>query len=341
MSDKPTDLPAWATTGTKTEPSAGAKLVGFIPGAKWAAQHGNWLLFTVYSWILWISNGILTRPSTSDKSPVFASSDQSGNIRTWLDASGYTSGPAICEQYVWGPKGRTTTTTTGTEFSSKDYQQLITGDSTFTVSADSSTRSSAPTLEILAAAAGTPNVGAIVASSAAAPIRDLDNTVVVWESNFEVSTLTRVTHYMGLHDLDGATLVSGLDEASAYSACFVVLGAFSADDALYVQTSNGTTLSLDDSTVNVVVNTRIFLRIEVHGVNTPLGVAEETAVARYFVDGVLVHEEVGGDTPTGTSARLGSCIASMRDTTSTACNLTMGTTRMNYNESLSDYSVPS
>lgn len=51
----PSDVPAWNTGGAnRTEPSAGEKILGWVAGDPVNSSYFNWLLFTVYEWVLFL-----------------------------------------------------------------------------------------------------------------------------------------------------------------------------------------------------------------------------------------------------------------------------------------------
>lgn len=51
---KPTNLALWATTGVKTEPSAGEKAAGWDGVFKPPFQWFNWWMNIVYTWVVWL-----------------------------------------------------------------------------------------------------------------------------------------------------------------------------------------------------------------------------------------------------------------------------------------------
>lgn len=57
---KPTTLPRWNTDGTnRTAPSSGKMDTGFILNDKPTSGNFNWILYYIYSWLLWL-DGLLT-----------------------------------------------------------------------------------------------------------------------------------------------------------------------------------------------------------------------------------------------------------------------------------------
>lgn len=339
MSDRPTITPVHATTGTKTEPPSGFKTTGAVPGVSWPAQYVNYTLYHIIQWLTWFSNKILQRSSISDSTPILATSDRAGNIRAWLCPNGYSNGPEISERYTWGP-ANISETTARTLVSSGSPQLLVDGHATCTMSIEYSTRSNSPVLKLTPATSATTGagVGTIIASGEDPPISNLPDVVAVWESSFEIDNVNEdCDYYFGLHDLDqasGGIDPSNLPNSTSYSACFSILGLFGADDALYAQTTDGSSVNLQDTLINITNNQRYHLRIEVHGANTPVGVAEGVGTARFFVDGVLVHEEVGSTCPRNGTGKLGSCIAVARSISSGSATFSAGATRLSYNDTL-------
>ena len=65
MPSKPTNLPQWsgagtpptATPGATVDPPGANKVAGIPTGGKMPAQWMNWLLFTIYQWIYYLSTG--------------------------------------------------------------------------------------------------------------------------------------------------------------------------------------------------------------------------------------------------------------------------------------------
>jgi len=343
MSNRPTDLPEWASGGGAdiVTPSTGKKATGWTGGEKPPAQYVNWLQHTIYLWLRWIFEGVLQRSDVSDNTPVLATCDRAANVRSWIDASGYTNGPAICEQYVWGPRRLTSITTDGNA-SSKDRQLAVYTHAQSSITIVESTRSNAPCLRINTVASTSVSEGAIVANGPVQPVSNIPNTVITWESSFELSFVSDTcAYFFGLSDLGapaGAPAPSRLSSATSNGCLFLVDSGASTE--LFVQNTNGVARSVSGTGVTLANNTRYQLRVELHGANTPVGVNAAAPVARYFVNGVLAHEETGtGFLPT--SANLGSCIGARRDATNVGSALIVGTTRLNYNDVLdSSANVP-
>jgi len=290
MSDKPTDLPAWATTGTKTEPSSGSKLAGWIPGAKAAAQHFNWLLFTIYSWVLWLNVGILQRSAAADNSPLLSSADRDGNVRHYIDPNGYFGGPAINETHRWGPLSLSVITT-GATCSRAGAAVIV----------DTNTYVKAVGGETTANVGGGPQLQLEVTTSASAqralvlqeygggtpagdqPISDLDDNVVVmeWGAYLSSATLTGMEYAGGLHNFASITN-AGLGAATNR---FVQFYASPGNANWLCRAAAGGSVTTVASTVPADT-TRHNFRIELHGASTALG----ASIARFFIDGVLITE---------------------------------------------------
>jgi hypothetical protein len=54
---KPSEVPAWATTGTIVTPSSGKRATGWVTGEKAPAQWFNWYMNRVGQWCTWL-NGL-------------------------------------------------------------------------------------------------------------------------------------------------------------------------------------------------------------------------------------------------------------------------------------------
>jgi len=306
MSDKPTVLPAWATTGTATEPSAGSKLIGFIPGAKWAAQHANWLLLNIYLWLLWISNGVLQRSAAADNSPVWSSADRDGNQRHYVDPNGYFGGPAIQELHRWGPVSTGVNITTGNPCSR--LGATVFADTNCTVQVLSGTSAAVegggPQLTLNVATGASGDRALVVSEygggtpSSDQPITDLDDNIVVmeWSAYISSTTLTGMEYASGLHNF-AAHSHAGL---GAGTNRFVQFYAAAGNANWLCRCAKGGAITSDDSGVAVTTGFKRF-RLELHGANTALG----ASVARFFIDGALVSEMSSDDSdqvPSGGSA---------------------------------------
>lgn len=62
MAAKPTKLPEWASDASAdiVEPNAGKKFVGWVPSERPPSQYFNWLLNTIYLWLLYLKEGVLS-----------------------------------------------------------------------------------------------------------------------------------------------------------------------------------------------------------------------------------------------------------------------------------------
>lgn len=354
MSDKPTELPAWATNDTSaevTEPGGALKATGAVPDTQTGAQHINWILHRIYLWIVWFNIGIFQRSSLTDNTPIFQASDRNGRPRSYLGPEGYTMGPAIQETYRWGPVD------IGTVLSSADTEisfsggmavsgvanaavEIMPGSSGAATTAD-------PLLRVfLLDAASSEGVVIYPLSGVAGDglISDLDNVVSVmtWTASFSAISLANMDFYGGFNEL--ANKASGSILSAAVNAFVVFRVSEAASGNFECHVSDGATgNTLTDSGVLMAINTLYSFRIEYHGKNTPVGVGNSTeAVVRFFIDGVEVHEDTGVNVPQTSDCTNWSPVhGATADSTGPGADKSMyvGTTKLAWNASL-DFVVP-
>lgn len=301
MSDKPTELPEWGSDGGSVlvDPGGSKKATGFAFKERVGAQHLNWILEKAYRWLEWLDNGLLTRPSLTDNSPVMATTDRAGRVRSYLGPEGYTMGPVIQEAYRWSPAGSGVAVTSPMSIAASQANTYV----------DVLEPSSMP-----AGGKGTSGLRIVVQSAASTQrstvhcpgdvIGQIDDTVIVmeWRARLnKVSGSSEVASYMGLHSAPENTILNY--EATGYHVMFRHL-AGSANWSFQYGASS------DDTMVPVVVDTWYTFRIELHGVNSPVGVDAGHSVVRAFIDGAEVVESSSAQVPTGSAAYLNILLAS-------------------------------
>src|SRR5688572_4558252 len=105
MANKPTTIPRFAGTDESTpaanvvEPASGQKDTGWTQSQKPPSSYFNWLLFWIYAWIQYLSDGALRGAHTlrhTDEdtfTPIFVALDPSnGSRRSTIDHNGYRMG---------------------------------------------------------------------------------------------------------------------------------------------------------------------------------------------------------------------------------------------------------
>ena len=120
---KPSKLPEWNSGGSnRVEPSSGTKGTGYATGDRPTSGVLNWLLYFIYSWIVWLDGvtggtiadaitwaalhtfqkGILVTTSTSNGKGVDATGNGSG---AGVKGTGGSSGPGVQGVGSGGPGG--------------------------------------------------------------------------------------------------------------------------------------------------------------------------------------------------------------------------------------------
>lgn len=333
---KPTNTIDWAATGNRTEPTSGQKTSGFTAGERLAAKYLNWIIGVTSDWIDYLNVGVFQRESLSDFSPVIASSDRDGRPRHTLGAEGFWMGNAIQEQYRWGPRLLNITTATGTKLTRGDTLELVYGHAQSAVGVPLSAEGHcSPVLTITTGGSSSIGEGAIVANADEPPIMNLADCSIVLEGSLKISDVSDdCDAFFGLHDLNQAnglsdvTLLTQGDHHGVYARVtggLVYLVTNEGDAGENTATLSGTALT-DDEWVS--------LRIEYHGANTPIGVDNGGAVAKFFVDGAFVIQHTGASVPDHSSAQLGAMIAHERTDINSAQVLTVSTVKMAWNDTL-------
>jgi hypothetical protein len=109
---KPTELPEWGTTSTNiTDPPLSYKQPGFPTGAQVPSGVLNWLLFTIYSWILWLSTFESTAHTWSAVQTFSTAPALPAGVTGPVAATGAVSGSSLS---TGGTLGVTGTSTLGT-----------------------------------------------------------------------------------------------------------------------------------------------------------------------------------------------------------------------------------
>lgn len=81
---KPTVVPRWADTGTRTEPSELEKDTGWVPLQKPPAEYFNWLDGFTGDWLKWINERLADGPSDADVFSILNPNDATRQLQTIL-----------------------------------------------------------------------------------------------------------------------------------------------------------------------------------------------------------------------------------------------------------------
>lgn len=233
-----------------------------------------------------VESGLWTRATLADASPVIATTDQDGNVKNWIDASGYNFGAVLSETYWWYSSGALAANANASMGSPFYVTQRDAGFSVSGVSAPAA-QLGCRMLKIDCAASPAFGAGAYVSCKGAVGdtkvISNLADCVAVFETTFitEITATSASSFYAGFHD--GGTVATL--ESSAYPSCCILLDY--GESAFEGMSCDGTTNSKLATGVTCLINTLYHLRVEYHGANTPRGVAASGPVARFFIDGVL------------------------------------------------------
>ena len=300
MADQPTDLPEWALTGTKTEPTSDRKNTGAESGYRIPFQYFNWVLNVCYQWANWLYEGLLRRSGLTTYTPVLSTSDRDGRARLTIDANGYMLGNAIHEQYRWGPR-ELSTSTVGDVLTVGDTMKLIlqSGAVTADVSATDQGRS-APVLALHHTASTSTEAVISHDDNHTAPIGNLGDVVICAEVSMNlVDVDEHVDIFAGLTDFYPAGVFStSLMLFSGTNVRCIGVHSVQNSTTFNVTTSDGTTRTNTSLGITPVDNTWYDVRIEYHGANTPKGVANSNApVALIFINGTLTNT-LTNDLPT-------------------------------------------
>lgn len=296
MSDKPTAVPDWTPTGGDVvTPSAGEKSDGWQGGQRPPAQKVNWFWELLTQWTIWLADGLFTRNDTTDSSPVVGFTDASGNVRNWVDPNGLLMGEAVSMHYVW----------TSYSLAASQSYQLVTQDLYGSTDADClidhvvassvmpdrmnsiGLRLTVEDLAVNSAVRLTRTDGSDISQFAY-----VDDLVCVMEFRMLLDTIgsNGVDVHMGFHQ-DPHLNTLGFADGTAEG--FAMFEKLSADTNWYAANGNLSTDTRDDTGVPPVANNFQTFRVEYHGELTPVGVAAGSAVSRFYIDGVRVHEETG------------------------------------------------
>lgn len=295
MSDKPTTLPRWANGGGAkvATPSSGKQDIGWDTQEKPPAQWFNWLLLNIYLWLLWISDGYLTRNDLTTDAPVQGTTDQDANVKHWLDANGYNFGQVISAQYWWVASNNFTA---ADQVSNGDRFHLTIEEAGLSASAEPAPSSVLGCYMLKVNVVSSPtSLNGLIFSCDDGSISgnndvftNLNDAIAVMETHVMTDQTTNnpATIYIGFHEVAGSP---DLLEDNLYPCACLVLDY--GETVFEGMTSDGTTNSKSTTGETCSTNTLYHVRVEYHGANTPHGVDNSGAVARFFIDGDLVLEK--------------------------------------------------
>jgi len=345
MSDKPTILPDWTPTGLDVVvPSSGEKSGGHQPGNRPPAQHVNWFWTNAWLWIEWIKNGLWTRNDTTDDSPVIGYTDASGNIHNYIDPNGFYMGGAVNMHYVWPglyslAAAQSDDPITDDMLGETDTACIIVMKSPGLAGAGA-TKLNAVAIELRCQNAAVSQRVVINRAGAGSDSQftDVDSLVVAMEFDLLLRTVGSdgVDVHMGLHG-DPETNALNFSDGTAQS--FVMFEKLAADTNWFaVNADTVASATREDTGTPPVVDTFQTFRIEFHGKDTPVGVANSTQpVARWFIDGVQEFERVNTNMPDEASGSLLDIVVRARaDGTGPAAdfNVQVGPIRYSYTTKL-------
>lgn len=229
------------------------------------------------------------------------------SIATQAKINMEAGGNVVQESHRWGPVGVTATTSdlvsylgfaasapanTGIDVQPGDYIAPVRHD---------------PKLRLIVGAAATTEMALVVQDYAGGgyggplqPISNLDDIVAVMEYSAHVESAVQI----GVSYVSGFTDYQGGGTAATMLAAANRLVAFAATPAAgnwscVVANGVGVTTALSSIGLSATVSQVALFRIELHGVNTPVGVAAGNAVARFYIDGILESEIDDANVPTG------------------------------------------
>lgn len=266
------------------------------------------------------------------------------SVRAELESSSH-----IRETYRWGPINSSVLVVDAAPVSN-DLTALIDTNTTVLLVAGSNGNvvTGDPQLELTLQNAAATQRAAIIPTAGGSPpspaddcpISDIDNVIAVmeWRASFSAVGLTNMDFAGGLHEM--LNTGAGNLLASATNAWCIFRISDANGGKFECSVSDGATgVTQADSGITMVLDTIYTLRIELHGKNTPVGVAAGTkAIARFYIDGALVHTESGVNVPeTADAANIGPIHFGTCDSTGPAADKKMSvcTTKLAWNAALS------
>lgn len=263
---------------------------------------------------VFVEAGLFTRPALADDSPVIATTDRDGRIRNFTDPNGYWCGPAVQQQYLWGPVNSGGDAAHGTvigppHLSAKAISGGLVRIMTPSASAPALGASRAR-LRILSG--GTQDEAGITAINGAngSMIGDLDDQCIVMEVDASlVGNHQQIGAYIGLHEdgYSGGYSAAGFNETNRAFAHFKADYNSPATSVVWqCAAGDGSAITTVSTSISTNMTEFSTFRIEYHGANTPVGVANATApVVRFFIDGARVAEITSANVPRNADAAKG------------------------------------
>lgn len=326
---KPTDLPRWSDVGGDiVEPTSGKKDVGWVSAERPPAQYFNWLLNQGYKWLKWLDDNAdiilrtlsVNRPDDTDSSPVVRFTDQDNRGRIYVGPNGHFGGPVIWEHYRWGPGGLSFTggSTRDAVAPGMEVSHEV-NNAAAVIRGGSYSNQPFPSLRLnVGDAASDDSVNLHTAGDAGVGndtiISDFDNVVAVmeWQALMTVIGTNEVEIAMGFHD--GVQATTPQATFLATTTRHVMFTKDSANTNWQTRVADGAGGTSNDSGTPPVASAWQTFRLEFHGVNTPVGVNNGFATARFFIDGVKEDEIADANVPNSTGV-LGVCFRNYATTT--------------------------
>lgn len=323
---KPSEYPRWADSGAiLVEPTSAQKDKGWVTSQKPPAQIFNYWMNLVYLWTqFWDQLFNPTSPVAGTDSPQILMLDSTGgNNRLVIDHNGYLGGYVTMFREDW--MSAFSSTTTATSADGKWSWLDGTAGATFSLSSFSVAPTNARPFNQVKIVPGVQNADDSDIRSTQT-VYPSDNASIVLETALVLNNLSNVTWNFGL--ASGGNL-SGSSEAAVFN--------FIAGTGIFAQTyHSGVGTGGIATGVSLTANTVYNLRIEYHGVNTPIGVAAlesvaaNTAKVRFFINGTRVVTS-GSHIPAGAM-----CVFLEGDCTgATTTFALLAPVRLSYNHALS------
>lgn len=290
-----------------------------------------------------LAEGVYTRALLTNNSPLIAFTDRDGRARSYVGSEGYVMGNVHQLDYVFGPL-ETTGLVSGDQCTHYGAAGLITEQPSITLvrvvpGSTTAPATTSPTLEIFLPNAVVSNECYVYPNVDNAGtdniLGGLDNACVVLEASVAVSAIgaSNVDVAVGLR----APNFNGSVDVSTRRHALLVRS--TGDTNWRCSVSDGSAATSVDSGVAISTNAFFHVRIELHGVNTPVGVDAATGVARFFIDGVEVAEITTANVPH--TGDLGPWLGAQGVSPGPTADFTMSCSRLKvaWNDSL-DFEAP-
>lgn len=281
MATRPSQDFVFATSGTKVDPGAPKKDVGFVTAERIPASWLNYLFNLVAQWLGYLEAVTLEISNKLPGTFVFR------KCLMWVPGATVSAGSS------------NTSLVPGELSGSADTNTSITVRPPDNVTF----RSPFPHADLTVLNAAVNQGCSVFSNSSTASaqlIGQLDNVVAV----YEVAVCMLAVGANGVDVGVGLLEVPNLNNPSTADASVIFIKE-SGDTNWQAQVCNGSAITEVDTGVPPVADSWQLLRAEFHGASTPVGVSNASATARFFIDGVQVAEITGANVPSGLIKGLG------------------------------------